>query len=60
MTPDRVVAALKPAALEDPDRPEAGVDAAIAAIVVTPRSAPAARGTRRRPLRLVAAGGLVC
>ncbi|GLY77033.1 hypothetical protein [Actinoallomurus iriomotensis] len=56
MTPDRVVAALKPAALED--RSEAGVDAAIAAIVATPRSAPAARGTARRPLWPAVAGGV--
>jgi hypothetical protein len=56
MTPDRVVAALKPAALED--RPEAGVDAAIAAIVATPRPVPATRGTARRPLWPAVAGGV--
>jgi len=56
MTNDRVVAALKPAVLDD--LPEGDVDARIAAIVATPRSARTKRGTVRRPL-LVATGGVV-
>ena len=58
MTEDRVVAALKPAALSD--LPEDDMDARIAAIVAGPRPA---RGTRTRrvprvPLLLVAAGAV--
>ena len=56
MTKDRVVAALKPVVLDD--LPEGDMDARIAAIVATPRSTPARRGTVRRPL-LVATGGVV-
>lgn len=56
MTNDRVVAALKPAVLDD--LPEGDMDARIAAIVATPRSTPATRGTVRRPLLLVT-GGIV-
>jgi hypothetical protein len=55
MTNDRVVAALKPAVLDD--LPEGDMDARIAAIVATPRSTRARRGTVRRPL-LVATGGV--
>jgi hypothetical protein len=56
MTKDRVVAALKPAVLDD--LPEGDMDARIAAIVATPRSTRARRGTVRWPL-LVATGGVV-
>ena len=56
MTKDRVVAALKPAVLDD--LPEGDMDARIAAIVATPRSTRARRGIVRWPL-LVASGGVV-
>jgi hypothetical protein len=55
MTKDRVVAALKPAVLDD--LPEGDMDARIAAIVATPRSTRTRRGTVRWPL-LVATGGV--
>jgi hypothetical protein len=55
MTKDRVVAALRPAVLDN--LPEGDVDARIAAIVATPRSTRARRGTVR-PL-LLATGGVV-
>jgi hypothetical protein len=56
MTNDRVVAALKPAVLDD--LPEGDMDVRIATIVATPRSTRARRGTVRWPL-LVATGGVV-
>jgi hypothetical protein len=55
MTKDRVVAALKPAVLDD--LPEGDMDARIAAIVATPRSTRTSSGTVRWPL-LVATGGV--
>jgi hypothetical protein len=58
MTDDRVVAALKPAALGD--LPEDDMDARIAAIVASPRPARSTRTPRvpRVPLLLVAAGAV--
>jgi hypothetical protein len=58
MSNDRVIAALKPAVLDDPP---ADMDTRIAAIVGTPRVPGAARTRRpsRRPLVLVTAGAVV-